>query len=136
MLGKGSQGQCAIGLQVSFANPPTQPRIYGNCFVLEYPTVCPLTFCNVFRVVNEIHVLHHASTSRKFADDMLLFANSGPEVPQILDKFVKAVDSGTPCPRKVTHQDKPLFHTDCDCKAPVPSSFSHDPLNLLTIDLL
>ena len=27
----------------------------------------------------------------RFADDILLFANSGPEVAQILDKFVKAV---------------------------------------------
>ena len=27
----------------------------------------------------------------RFADDILLFANSGPETAQILDKFVKAV---------------------------------------------
>jgi len=27
----------------------------------------------------------------RFADDILLFANSGPEMAQILDKFVKAV---------------------------------------------
>ena len=27
----------------------------------------------------------------RFADDILLFANSGPEVAEILDKFVKAV---------------------------------------------
>ena len=36
-----------------------QPRIYGSCFVLRYPTA-------LFPVVSEINMLHRISTSRPF----------------------------------------------------------------------